>query len=98
MKIRLSELITDAPPLKPTNRCLIGGSDARISETEPEDLIVRLGGHRGAEPGSAASFQSDPTVFVASGSRKRTPFPGRNSMPAPRRTLSIAARESWFPK
>jgi hypothetical protein len=45
MKSALSEFTTDAPLIKPDHRCLIGGSSARISETEPEKWpsIVPLG-------------------------------------------------------
>ena len=41
--------------------------------------------------------QLDSPDFVASRLHKRTPFCGRNSMPAFRKTLSISANESWFP-
>ncbi len=41
--------------------------------------------------------QLDSPDFVASGLDKRTAFCGRNSMPAFRKTLSISAKESWFP-
>jgi hypothetical protein len=48
--------------------------------------------HRDAEPGFVASFQGNPAAFAASGSRKRTPFPGRNSMPAASSALFTSSK------
>ena len=66
-------------------------------EVEPVDLsdhlIAKLGDAKSVPP---ARSQTDP-AFLSFGSRKRTPFSSRNSMPAFRRTPSISESESWFP-
>jgi len=91
-------------------RIIMGPDEAAVirlwkekrGETKPEDLCGNLIVQPGVALGRSTAwwrraFQIDPVPFVVSGSRKRTPFPGRKSMPALRRTLSITARESWFP-
>jgi hypothetical protein len=42
MRIRLSDLIGEVPPLKPDRRAFIGGSDARVIMSGDEAAIVRL--------------------------------------------------------
>src|SRR5271166_3137425 len=53
--------------------------------------------HRRAHPDLAMPFRLDCPDFVASNSRKRTPFSSKNSTPALLNTLSISARDSWVP-
>ena len=79
-------------------RLFIGGSDARIimsldaaalirlwkekrGEAEPEDLQLGVA-TKALNWAWLRAFQIDPVALVVSGSRKRTPFPGRKSMPA----------------
>ena len=71
----------------PDEAALIRLWKEKRGEAEPEDLsgnlIVQLGvATEALNRAWWRAFQIDPVAFVVSGSRKRTPFPGRKSMPA----------------
>jgi len=73
--------------MSPDEAALIRLWKEKRGEAEPEDLsenlVVQLGvATEALNRAWWRAFQIDPVAFVVSGSRKRTPFPGRKSMPA----------------